>query len=44
VLATSAGLPWVSIFFSFLFVAVAITVLIKQARQAVHAVKQSIYS
>ncbi len=43
--ATSAGLPRVSFFFSFLFLLQwPFTLLIKQTRQAVCAVKQSIYS
>ncbi len=43
--ATSAGLPRVSFFFSFLFLLLQpLTVLMKQTRQAVSAVKQSIYS
>ncbi len=43
--ATSAGLPRVSFFFSFLFLLLpSLTVLMKLTRQAVHAVKQSIYS
>jgi len=42
--ATSAGLPRVSFFFSFLFLLQwPFTVLIKQTRQAVRAVKQPIY-
>ncbi len=42
--ATSASLPRVSFFFSFLFLLQwPFTVLIKQTRQAVHAVKQSIF-
>jgi hypothetical protein len=41
--ATSAGLPKVSFFFSFLFLLLRpLTVLMKQTRQAVHAIKQSI--
>jgi len=44
VLETSAGLPRVSFFFSFLFLLQGpFTVLIKQKRQAVCAVKQSIF-
>jgi hypothetical protein len=43
--ATSASLPRVNFFFSFLFlVQWPFTVLIKQTRQAVRAVKQSLYS
>ncbi len=43
--ATSAGLPRVSFFFSFLFLLQwPFTVLIKQTRQPVRATKQSIYS
>ncbi len=43
--ATSAGLPRVSYFFSFLFLLQwPFTVLIKQTWQAVRTVKQSIYS
>jgi hypothetical protein len=43
--ATNAGLPRVSFFFSFLFLLQwPFIVLIKQTRQAVHIVKQSIYS
>ncbi len=39
--ATSAGLPRVSFFFSFLFLLLQpLTVLMKQTRHAVHAVKQ----
>jgi hypothetical protein len=42
--ATSAGLPRVSFFFSFLFLLLQpLTVLMKQTRQAVRAIKQSIY-
>jgi hypothetical protein len=41
--ATSAGLPRVSFFFFFLL-QWPFTQLIKQTRQAVHAIKQSIYS
>ncbi len=43
--ATSACLPRVSFFFSFLFFLLLrpLTVLIEQTRQAVHAVKQSIF-
>ncbi len=40
--ATSAGLPRVSFFFSFLLLQ-PLTVIMKQARQAVHAVKESIF-
>ncbi len=41
--ATSAGLPRVSFFFSFLFLMVRpLTVLMKQTRQAVRTVRQSI--
>jgi hypothetical protein len=44
VLATSAGLPRVSFFFSFLFLLLQpLTVLMKQTRQAVRDVKQSIF-
>ncbi len=40
---TSAGLPRVSFFFSFLFLLLwPLTVIMKQTRQAVHAIKQSI--
>ncbi len=43
--ATSTGLPRVSFFFSFLFLLQQpFTILIKQASQAVRAIKQSIYS
>jgi hypothetical protein len=43
--ATSTGLPRVSFYFHFIFLLQwPFTVLIKQTRQAVHAVKQSIYS
>ena len=43
--ATSAGLPMVSFFFSFLFLLQwPFTVLIKQTRQALRAIKQSTYS
>jgi hypothetical protein len=42
--ATSASLPRVSFFFSFLFLLLRpLTVLMKQTRQAVQAVKQSIF-
>jgi hypothetical protein len=42
--ATSASLPRVSFFFSFLFLLLRpLTVLMKQTRQAVRAVKQSIF-
>jgi hypothetical protein len=42
--ATSAGLPRVSFFFSFLFLLLQhLTVLMKQSRQAVNAVKQSTF-
>ncbi len=42
--ATSAGLPRVSIFFSFLFLLLRpLTVLMKQTRQAVCAIKQSMF-
>jgi hypothetical protein len=42
--ATSAGLPRVSFFFSFLFLLLRpLTVLMKQTRQAVRAIKQSIF-
>jgi hypothetical protein len=42
--ATSAGLPRVSFFFSFHFLLLQpLTVLMKQTRQAVRAVKQSIF-
>ncbi len=42
--ATSAGLPRVSFFFSFLFWLLwPLTVLMKQTRQAVRAIKQSIF-
>jgi hypothetical protein len=42
--ATSASLPRVSFFFSFLFLLLRpLTVLMKQTRQAVHAVKQYIF-
>ncbi len=42
--ATSAGLPRVSFLFSFLFLLMQpLTVLMKQTRQAEHAVKQSIF-
>ncbi len=43
--ATSAGLPRVSFFFSFLFFWLLgpLTVLMKQTRQAAHAIKQSIF-
>jgi hypothetical protein len=41
---TSAALPWVSFFFSFLFLLLQpLTVLVKQTRQAVRAIKQSIF-
>jgi hypothetical protein len=43
--ATSGGLPRVSFFFSFLcLLQWPFTLLIKQTRQAVRAIKQSIYS
>ncbi len=43
--ATSASLPRVSFFFSFLFLLQwPFTVPIKQTRQAVHAIKQWLYS
>jgi len=43
--ATSAGLPRVSFFFSFLLLLQRpLTVLMKQTRQVVRAIKQSIYS
>ncbi len=42
--ATSAGLPRVSFFFSFLLLQESFTVLIEQTKQAVQAVTQSIYS
>jgi hypothetical protein len=43
--AASAGLPSVSFFFSFLFLLQwPFTALMKQTRQALHAIKQSIYS
>ncbi len=42
--ATSAGLPRVSFFFSFLFLVLRpLTVVMKQTRQAVRAVTQSIF-
>ncbi len=42
--ATSTGLPRVSVFFSFLFLLLRpFTVLMKQTRQAVCAIKQSIF-
>ncbi len=42
--ATSAGLPRVSFFFSFLSLLLQpLTVLMKQTRQALRAIKQSIY-
>jgi len=42
--ATSAGLPRVRFFFSFLFMLLRpLTVLMKQTRQAVRAIKQSIF-
>jgi len=42
--ATSAGLPRVSFFFSFLYLLLQpLTVQMKQTRQAVHAIKQSIF-
>jgi hypothetical protein len=42
--ATSAGLPRLSFFFSFLFLLLRpLTELVKQTRQVVHAIKQSIF-
>jgi hypothetical protein len=41
--ATSAGLPRVRFFFSFFLLLQPLTELMKQTRQAVHAIKQSIF-